>query len=119
MQSGFERGQEFRQQYEDRNTRPAAQVRGRIVRYGRRYRNRAPHRGTRSANKEARAGLVPVLEDEPPLKRPRLFCVSCAFSRLNPACPFPIQGGDVYPQMTQMFTDGAEVKRIYPSRSPQ
>ena len=31
-----------------------------------------------------------VLEDESFPKRPRLFCVSCAFSRLNPALAFPV-----------------------------
>ena len=37
--------------------------------------------------KKGRAGLISVLEDESSPKRPRLFCVSCAFLRLNPALP--------------------------------
>ncbi len=31
-----------------------------------------------------------VLEDESSPKRPRLFCVFCAFLRLNPALPFVV-----------------------------
>ena len=63
------------------------------------------------------------LVDGSPLKRPRLFCVSCAFSRLNPALPVSRsragfftadstenadEGGDFYPQMTQIYTDEGE-----------